>query len=157
MSLHMLRRLKTAKPRWRILIGLWVLVELLSLPAAASVALSIAGRSAPLMVEPIETNEPGIAQFLVTHSVPFDILVSDMKSEVNVIVEDAKYDRPALTACANLQTTHPRLIKTLDAPKEADTPIANIFVTVTFDPKESPDISFDQISFVPPATPCQLG
>jgi hypothetical protein len=151
----MLRRLKNAKPRYKILIGLWIAVELISLPAAASVAFSITGKTAPLVAQSIETSEPGMAQYLVTHSVPFDVLVSGAKSEVNIMIEDAKSEADIASACARFRSPHPRIIKTVDAPTNPDTPIATLFVTVTYDAAETPEISFDQVSLVPAALPCQ--
>lgn len=151
----MLRRLKNAKPRYKILIGLWLAIELISLPAAASVAFSITGKSAPLVTQTLETSEPGMAQFLVTHSVPFDILVSGVQSDVNIVIEDAKSETDISSACASFLSTHPRVVKTIDAPANPEDPIATLFVTVTYDIAEIPEISFDQISFVPAALPCQ--
>lgn len=151
----MLKRLKNAKPRYKILIGLWLAVELVSLPAAASVAFAITGKSGPLVAQTLETAEPGMAQFLVTHSVPFDVLVSGVTSEVNIMIEDAKSDADVSSACARFVSTHPRVIKTVDAPTDPEAPIGTLFVTVTYDVSETPEISFDEISFVPPALPCQ--
>lgn len=155
MYLCMFKRLKNAKPRYKVLIGLWLAVELISLPAAAGVAFAMVGKSGPVVAEPIETTQPGTAQFLVTHSVPFDILVSGIKSEVNIIVEDARYDMPAMSSCARLLSTHPRILKTIDAPDGPDASASMLFVTITYDAAETPDISFDEISFVPAALPCQ--
>lgn len=155
MSKDMLKRFKNAKPRYKILIGLWIGVELISLPAAASVAFAVTGKTAPLVAEPVETTEPGISQFIVTHSVPFDILVSGIKSEVNIVIEDAHSDTVVLSTCARFISTHPRVIKTIDASADPEAPLSTLFVTVTYDASETPDISFDQISFVPPALPCQ--
>ena len=151
----MLRRLKNAKPRYKILIGLWLAFELISLPAAASVAFSFTGKSAPLVAEPIETTEPGTSQFLVSYSVPFDILVSGVKKDVNVLIEDVRDDEAISSSCASFVSHDPRVVKTIDASSELDAPIAAIFVTISHDPAEHPDISFKQISFAPPALPCQ--
>ncbi|GHA81963.1 hypothetical protein GCM10009069_01310 [Algimonas arctica] len=151
----MLKRLKNAKPRYKILIGLWIMIELISLPAAASVAFSITGKTAPLVAEPVETTEPGLAQYLVTHSVPFDVLVSGAKNDVNIIIEDAKSERDISSSCVHFLSANPRVIKTIDAPGNPDAPIATLFVTVTYDAGETPDISFEQVSFVPAALPCQ--
>lgn len=151
----MLRRLKNAKPRYKILIGLWIAVELVSLPAAATVAFAVTGKTSPLIAQTLETTEPGMAQFLVTHTVPFDILVSGIKGEVNIMVEDAKSDADIGSACASFVSTHPRVIKTIDVPTDPEAPIGTLFVTVTYDATETPEISFDEISFVPPALPCQ--
>jgi hypothetical protein len=155
MTKVMFKRLKNAKPRYKILIGLWIGVELISLPAAASVALAVTGKTSPLVAEPVATTEPGTAQFMVTHSVPFDILVSGIKSEVNIVVEDTRSDTTVFATCARFISTHPRVIKTIDAAPDPDAPMSKLFVTVTYDPAATPDISFDQISFVPPALPCQ--
>lgn len=149
------KRLKNAKPRYKILIGLWICVELISLPAAASVAFAVTGKTAPLVAKPVATMEPGIAQFMVTHSVPFDILVSGTMSDVNIVIEDADTDATLSSTCARFISTHPRIIKTIDASPDPEAPLSNLFITVTYDPAETPDISFDQISFVPPALPCQ--
>jgi hypothetical protein len=151
----MFKRLKNAKPRYKILIGLWLAVEVMSLPAAASVAFSMTGKNGPLVAETIETTEPGVAQFLVTHSVPFDILVSGVTDEVNVIIEDAKSDADVSTACASFLSKHPKIIKTVDAPADTETPIGALFVTITYDEAATPDIHFEQVSFVPTALPCQ--
>jgi len=151
----MFKRLKNAKPRYKVLIGLWLAVELMSLPAAASVAFSMTGKNGPLVAEMIETTEPGMAQFLVTHSVPFDILVSGVTDEVNIKIENAKTDADVSSACASLLSTHPKVIKTVDAPADTDDPIAALFVTITYDAAATPNIRFDQVSFVPTALPCQ--
>lgn len=155
MSKDMFKRLKNAKPRYKILIGLWIGVELISLPAAASVAFAVTGKTAPLVAEPVKTVEPGTAQFMVTHSVPFDILVSGITSEVNIVIEDAHSDTEISSTCARFISTHPRIIKTIDASPDPEAPLSKLFVTVTYDATETPEISFDQISFVPPALPCQ--
>lgn len=155
MSKDMFKRLRHAKPRYKILIGLWIAAELISLPAAASVALAVTGKTSPLVAEPIETTEPGTSQFVVTHSVPFDILVSGIKSEVNIVVEDARFETTVSSTCARLISTHPRIIKTIEGNADPDAPMSKLFITVTYDPATMPDIRFDQVSFVPPALPCQ--
>lgn len=155
MSDIMLRRLKNAKPRYKILIGLWIAVELISLPAAASVAFAITGKTSPLVAQTLETAEPGMTQFLVTHSVPFDVVVSGITSEVNIMIEDAKSDASIASSCARLVSLDPRVMTTIDAPTDPQNPTATLFVTVTYDAPETPDIRFDQTPFVPPALPCQ--
>lgn len=137
------------------MIGLWIAIELISLPAAASVAFSITGKTAPLVAQTLETTEPGMAQFLVTHSVPFDVLVSGIKSDVNIMVEDAQSDADMSSSCASFLSLHPRVIKTIDAPANLEAPISTLFITVTYDVSETPQISFKQISLVPAALPCQ--
>jgi hypothetical protein len=155
MSKDMFKRLRHAKPRYKILIGLWIAAELISLPAAASVALAVTGKTSPLEAEPVETTEPGTAQFVVTHSVPFDILVSGIKSEVNIVIEDARSERVVSSTCARFISPHPRVIKTIDGNADPEAPMSKLFITVTYDPATTPDIRFDQVSFVPPALPCQ--
>jgi hypothetical protein len=96
-----------------------------------------------------------LAQYLVTHSVPFDVLVSGVKNDVNIIIEDAKSEWDMSSSCVHFLSANPRVIKTIDAPGNPEAPIATLFVTVTYDVGETPDISFEQASFVPAAIPCQ--
>lgn len=151
----MLRRLKNAKPRYKILIGLWIAIELISLPAAASVAFSITGKTPPLVTETLETTEPGMAQFLVTHSVAFDVLVSGINSDVNIMIEDAHSDTGLSSSCVSFLSPHPRVIKTVDANDNPEARVSTLFVTVTYDPTETAQISFEQVALVPAALPCQ--
>ena len=162
MSNIMLSRFKSASPKLKLLLGLWIAVEILSIPAAAGFAwafgwpsLSQASES-PLVAEHLETDIPGTSHYVVTYSSAFDIAVSGTTHPVHVKVEDAHSEIETVSGCAKMVSPSPRVIKTVEAPVQPDRPIGTLFITVTHDADEVPDIEFKRFADLPPALPCQL-
>lgn len=158
----MLSRFKSASPKLKFFLGLWIALEIISIPAAAGFAwafgwpsLSQASES-QLVAERLETDIPGTSHFVVTHSSDFDITVSGTVHEVQVKVEDAHNEIATVSACAKMVSQAPRVIKTVTAPALADRPIGTLFVTVTHDLDVIPDIQFARYADAPQALPCQI-
>ena len=163
MSQRMLSRLKSASPKLKIFLGLWLALEVLSIPAAAAFAwafgLPAFGQQAEsqLVAEKLETDIPGVSHFVVTHSDAFDIAVGGASDTVRVKVEDAYQRTPTVSGCARMTGASPRVVKTVAAPPLPEKPIATLFVTVTHDDQITPDIRFETYADLPQALPCQIG
>jgi hypothetical protein len=152
----MLARLKTASPKWRILIGLWIAVEILSLPAAAGMAFSFTQPDDPrLVAERLDTDDVGMSQFLVTHQGAFDVTVSGIENDVYIKVEDAHSEQVMTSHCAHLTSPNPRIVKTVSAPSNPDAPLGLVYVTLIHSELETPEIAFEPASEWPVALPCR--
>ena len=152
----MLARLKTASPKWRFLIGLWIAVELLSLPAAAGMAFSFTQPDGPhLVAERLDTSEGGISQFLVTHQSGFDVTVSGVRNDVYIKIEDAHSESVMTSHCAHLLSPDPRIVKTVSAPSDAEDPLGLVYVTLIHSELDTPEILFEPASEWPTALPCR--
>lgn len=163
MSFGMLSRLKSASPKLKFFLGLWLAFEVLSIPAAAAFAwafgLPAMGQpsDSQLVAERLETDIPGVSHFVVTHSDAFDIAVSGASDIIRVKVEDAHQRTPTVFGCAQMTSPAARVIKTVSAPPLPEKPIATLFVTVTHDELSTPDIHFETYADLPQALPCQIG
>ena len=158
----MLSRLKSASPKVKFFLGLWLAVEVLSIPAAAAFAWAFGlpvtspAMDRELVAERLQTNVPGVSHFVVTHSDAFDIAFSGVTDKVHVTVEDAYQRTPTVSGCAQIAGPSPHTIKTVSAPAHKDKPIGTLFVTVTHDSEREPDIRFESKAEFPEAPPCHL-
>lgn len=158
----MLSRLKTASPKLKFFLGLWLAVEILSLPAAAAFAWAFGipsigqASDSQLVAERLETNIPGVTHFVVTHTEAFDIAVGGVTNTVHVTVEDAHQLTATTSGCGLINDASPRVIKTVNAPPHPDKPIGTLFVTVTHDAESHPDIRFESDANLREASPCHL-
>lgn len=161
----MLRRIKTLRskatgPKARILIGLWLLSELIALPAAAQIVRH-AGiwDTRTVIAEEVEGNEPGKATYLVTHTVPFKVAVSGISGDVIVMVERTQPGGGSTfetadcvrIASGQLQTVLTRNIR-LD--KNIASPFQTAFVTLFYDAGAKPDIHVRSDIAAPQGAPC---
>lgn len=162
MSGDMLSRLKTASPKLKFFLGLWLAVEILSLPAAAAFAWAFGtpslgqGSDSQLVAERLETEIPGVTHFVVTHTSAFDIAVGGTTDIVEVTVEDAHQLTATVSGCGLMNDASPRVIKTVGAPPPPEKPIGTLFVTVKHGLDIVPDIRFENDAGLPEAAPCQL-
>ena len=158
----MLSRLKTASPKLKFFLGLWLAVEILSLPAAAAFAWAFGMPSighasdSQLVAERLETDIPGVTHFVVTHTNAFDIAVGGTSNVVEVTVEDAHQLTSTVSGCGLMSDALPRVIKTVNAPSHPEKRFGTLFVTITHDVEFRPDIRFESNANLPDAAPCQL-
>lgn len=152
----MLSRLKNASPKWRLFFGLWIGLELLSLPAAAGFAFSFQrDGDLPVIVEPLQTDQPGVSQFLVTHFTSLDIAVAHDDADIHVKVEDALTEAVLSTDCVRTVGGSARVVTTVPAPSDAATSAGAVFVTVTHSGTKTPDVLIDAGLDYADALPCQ--
>lgn len=163
MSNVMLSRFKSASPKLRLLLGLWIALEVASLPLAAGFAWAFGipslgqASDSQLVAERLETDIPGVSHFVVTHSEAFDITIENGVDIVEVKIEDAHQKAETVSGCAQLTSLAARVVKTVEAPPAPDHPIGTLFVTVTHNTDQTPEIGFESLADVPQAIPCQIG
>ncbi|GLQ20118.1 hypothetical protein ACFFUB_03755 [Algimonas porphyrae] len=135
--MRLFKTLKSRKARW--IIGLWIGMEVLSLPAAAFVAtnMSLPGFSQPAVTW-VETGVPGETMLAIRSDSPVMISVTDAVGQVQVITSQA-------VTCLAPGTTHPRIVHQTRGPQ---------IVSLRFDPNYRPDIRVERSVQVPLAQPC---
>lgn len=160
MTRGMLRRFKTVGPKMKIFLGLWLGLELLSIPAAAQMVrhMKMVDDSV-LVAEELDTGEPGKARFLVTHTAAFDVAVSGVTGNIIVMVENAAPgNRPAFETaeCVSVSSTQLRTVYSQEvSPHQGDTsPYKTAFVTLFYDATAEPDIHLEPKIFAPESKPC---
>ncbi len=157
MTSRMLAKFRSLPPKLKLVLGFWFCFELLSLPAAAGAAWSLQKPSetpsGPMVVEAMASDVPGVTQYLVTYASSFDVVVGGAKTDLQIKVEDAKYEQPLDTSCARLTSTATRLVQTVAVPNEKGMGAA--FVTLTHGEDAQPTIEFVAVADVPAALPCQ--
>ncbi|MGB6231830.1 MAG: hypothetical protein WBF53_17075 [Litorimonas sp.] len=137
----MLRRLKTVPRKYRFAAGLWIAVELLAIPAAATVALSTGMSGGPeIVAERVNQDQPGTAIYVVTHSEAFSVAVSGTNGAV--LVDSQGTTEPLGQArrtsqCSRVEAAQMRIVGAVEAPEEG---FGITIVTVTYDPDTNPDL-----------------
>ncbi|MGB3456633.1 MAG: hypothetical protein WBG08_08335 [Litorimonas sp.] len=155
----MLAKLKSAPPKLRLFLGVWLGLELLSLPAAAGFMLSLQKPTDEglVIVEAMPSEAPGLTQFLVTHVGAFDIAVAGGASDIHVMIEDAKHETPLSSNCARLSGGDMRVVKTVPSAGRVDGQPGAVFVTLVHDTDTAPAVHIQTLADVPDALPCQSG
>lgn len=157
----MLARFKTVGPKMKIFLGLWLVVELLSIPAAAQIIRYASISDDRMFVaEEAEPSEPGKARFLVTHTVPFDVAVSGVTGNVIVMVENAKPGPSTAfetAQCVTVESDQLRtvLTRTIEPSATDSSPFRTSVVTLFFDEVAQPDIHLEPKIFAPHSQPCE--
>lgn len=153
----MLRRFRTAGPKLKIVLGLWLCVELLSVPAAAQILRQTNGwANRTVTAEALEIGEPGRAKFLITHNVPFDVAVSGLTGNVIIMVENAAPGTGSAFETARcVQVVSPQLRTVLSRQTDDGAGLQRAVVTLFYDETAEPDIHVEPTIFAPSSQPCE--
>jgi hypothetical protein len=153
----MLRRLKTVSPKYKTIAGIWIAIELLSIPAAATVIAAGWTIQPDIIAEQVNQDQPGTAIYIVTHTTAFDVAVQGTVGQVTVDVQGTTdpLGRALRTShCAQIDTSHIQIVDHVDGPAED---YATTIVTVTYDADTKPEISLVSKVLAPAAPGCTEG
>ena len=140
----------------RKLLGLWLLVELVSLPAAAQIVDRVSFKIPPTVITtPVPHQPAGQKSFLVATNTPFTVEVAGTAGEVDVRVAhtgyygDLRYGTKAQMPGPRTSCVQGRLAPVVayradrkTAATRGDVQSHAVRVDVTFDPMADPDITF---------------
>ena len=140
----------------RKLLGLWLLVELVSLPATAQIVDRVSFKIPPTVITtPVPHQPAGQKSFLVATNTPFTVEVAGTVGEVDVRVAhtgyygDLRYGTKAQMPGPRTSCVQGRLAPVVayradrkTAATRGDVQSHAVRVDVTFDPVADPDITF---------------
>lgn len=150
----MLHRFKTSRPSIRILLGFWLILEVVSIPAAAQVAMRLGPTlEHEVFVSEIQSSRPGVATYLVTHSGPLDVAIAGVVGEVSMLVHRTKpQSRTPERHCVRLASGEPQLVFS-GQPEQIGQLETRIF-TLSYDAGAAPAVEFKERISAPSATAC---
>ena len=158
-------RFVSALKRSRYLVGLFIAVELLALPAAAQIVHSVSFKVEPHVVAAeIPLEMPGRRDFLVSSNAPFNIAATGMIGEIDVTVnlsgqmgeltygQAAQMPGPEVSCAALISPNETQIYeaKVRTAAKRG-TPVEQaVIISITYDPIATPDFTFtvDEVASV---------
>ena len=156
----------------RYLAGLWIAVELLSLPAAAQVVHRVSFSVQPhVIAAEIPVDRPGEAHFVVSSNAPFAVVADDIIGEIDISVSESgtfglmDYGSSAQLpgeseGCVLMLGPHEQVVYRAErrtAAKRGDGVEQAVVMSFIFDPAASPRFDFTVGERAVVASACEGG